>query len=383
MPPKGIPVPARPAWPSAPDGPDNPRPTIRDVARRAQVSKTTVSRVLNGKPDVDPATTELVRAVVEEMGYVPSASAVSLARGRAHSIGLLAPALSRPWVLEVLRGVAEGIETTDYSLTLFTTSRSEASMQNLRNLLRSQALDGLAVMQPPWHSNPITDLPADGTPVVLIDDRNTHPNIPSVGSADHDGIIEAVQHFASLGRDEIAMISGPIEIDCYRERLASFREACALVGIRPRANLICEALDDAHRAGYLAAGKLLARGARFDALFVSNDAMALGALRRLRAEGVGVPGDVAICGFDDIAAARYADPPLTTVYNPLYEMGGRAVRMLLDACNGTPLPAEPQILPTRLVARASTLGHTPEGTGPDSEPVQWADISTDIGAGEP
>lgn len=376
MPPKGIPVPARPAWPSAPDGPDNPRPTIRDVARRAQVSKTTVSRVLNGKPDVDPATTELVRAVVEEMGYVPSASAVSLARGRAHSIGLLAPALSRPWVLEVLRGVAEGIETTDYSLTLFTTSRSEASMQNLRNLLRSQALDGLAVMQPPWHSNPVTDLPADGTPVVLIDDRNTHPNIPSVGSADHDGIIEAVQHFASLGRGEIAMISGPIEIDCYRERLASFREACALVGLRPRANLICEALDDSHRAGYLAAGKLLARGARFDALFVSNDAMALGALRRLRAEGVGVPGDVAICGFDDIAAARYADPPLTTVYNPLYEMGGRAVRMLLDACNGTPLPAEPQILPTRLVARASTLGHTPEGTGPDSEPVQWADIST-------
>lgn len=369
-------MPARPARPPAADGPDSPRPTIRDVARRAQVSKTTVSRVLNGKPDVDPATTELVRAVVEEMGYVPSASAVSLARGRAHSIGLLAPALSRPWVLEVLRGVAEGIETTDYSLTLFTTSRSEASMQNLRNLLRSQALDGLAVMQPPWHSNPITDLPADGTPVVLIDDRNTHPNIPSVGSADHDGIIEAVQHLAALDRHEIAMIPGPIEIDCYRERLASFREACELVGMRPRANLICEALDDSHRAGYLAAGKLLARGARFDALFVSNDAMALGAMRRLRAEGVGIPGDVAICGFDDIAAARYADPPLTTVYNPLYEMGGRAVRMLLDACNGTPLPAEPQILPTRLVARASTLGHTPEGTGPDSEPVQWADIST-------
>jgi LacI family transcriptional regulator, galactose operon repressor len=368
-------VPARPGRPSAADGPDRPRPTIRDVARRAQVSKTTVSRVLNGKPDVDPATTELVRAVVEEMGYVPSASAVSLARGRAHSIGLLAPALSRPWVLEVLRGVAEGIETTDYSLTLFTTSRSEASMQDLRHLLRSQALDGLAVMQPPWRSNPITDLAADGTPVVLIDDRNTHPNIPSVGSADHDGITEAVQHLTSLDRHEIAMISGPIEIDCYRERLAAFREACEGVGVRPRANLICEALDDSHRAGYLAAGKLLARRASFDALFVSNDAMALGAMRRLRAEGVDVPGDVAICGFDDIAAARYADPPLTTVYNPLYEMGGRAVRMLLDACNGIPLPAEPQILPTRLVARASSLGHTPEGTGPDSEPLQWADIS--------
>lgn len=375
MPGKGEPVPARNGRPPSADGRDKPRPTIRDVARRAQVSKTTVSRVLNGKPDVDPATTELVRAVVEEMGYVPSASAVSLARGKARSIGLLAPALSRPWVLEVLRGVAEGIETTDYSLTLFTTSRSQASMQDLRQQLRAQALDGLAIMQPPWHSDPITDFPGDGMPVVLIDDRNTHPNIPSVGSADRDGIIEAVQHLASLGRRKIAMISGPIEISCQSERLAAFRDACQLAGIRPRATLICEALEDSYRAGDQAAGKLLARRASFDALFVGNDAMALGAMRRLRAEGVDVPGDVAICGFDDIAAARYADPPLTTVYNPLYEMGGRAVRMLLDACDGTPLPTEPQILPTRLVARASTLGHTPEGTGPDSEPVQWADVS--------
>jgi LacI family transcriptional regulator len=372
---EGEPVPARPGWPPGADGPDKPRPTIRDVARRAQVSKTTVSRVLNGKPDVDPATTELVRAVVEEMGYVPSASAVSLARGRAHSIGLLAPALSRPWVLEVLRGVAEGIETTDYSLTLFTTSRSEASMQELRNQLRSQALDGLAIMQPPWRFDPVTDFPADGMPVVLIDDRNTHPNIPSVGSADRGGIIEAIEHLASLDRHKIAMISGPIEIGCHRERLAAFREACELVGGSSRANLICEALEDSHRAGYQAAGKLLARRASFDALFVGNDAMALGAMRRLRAEGVDVPGEVAICGFDDIAAARYADPPLTTVYNPLYEMGGRAIRMLLDACDGAPLPTDPQILPTRLVARASTLGHTPEETGPDSEPLQWVDIS--------
>lgn len=368
-------MPARNGRPPGADGPDKPRPTIRDVARRAQVSKTTVSRVLNGKPDVDPATTELVRAVVEEMGYVPSASAVSLARGRARSIGLLAPALSRPWVLEVLRGVAEGIETTDYSLTLFTTSRSQASMQGLRQQLRAQALDGLAIMQPPWHSDPITDFPGDGVPVVLIDDRNTHPNIPSVGSADRDGIIEAIQHLASLGRRKVAMISGPIEISCQSERLAAFRDACQLAGIRPRASLICEAFEDSYRAGDQAAGKLLARRASFDALFVGNDAMALGAMRRLRAEGVDVPGDVAICGFDDIAAARYADPPLTTVYNPLYEMGGRAVRMLLDACDGTPLPTEPQMLPTRLVARASTLGHTPDGTGPDSEPVQWADIS--------
>ena len=352
------------------------RPTITDVARRAGVSKTTVSRVLNAKPDVDPATVKTVLAAVEELNYVPSSTAVSLARGRAHSIGLLAPALSRPWVLEVLRGVAEAIETTDYSLSLYTTARSPSSMQDLQQQLRSHALDGLAIMQPPGRTDVLDDFRDHNVPIVLIDDRETHPHVPSVASADRDGVIKAVEHLASLGRTNIAIISGPVEIGCHRERLAAFRHALETQALPIREALVCEADDDSHRAGFHAAGKLLDRGVPLDAVFAGNDAMALGAMRKLRAAGVAIPDDVAICGFDDIAAARYADPPLSTVYNPLYEMGGRAVRMLLDACEGTPLPTAPVLLPTRLIIRASTTHQTTPDPTLDREPVQWSDIAT-------
>jgi LacI family transcriptional regulator len=354
------------------------RPTIRDVAARAGVSKSTVSRILNGKPDVDPETVASVMTVVEQLGYVPSSPAVSLARGRARTIGLLAPALSRPWVLEVLRGVAEGIETTDYSLSLFTSSRSQSSMQDLLMRLRSQAIDGLAIMQPPWRMDVMQDFYAHGVPVVLIDDRETHPDVPSIATADREGVRQAVSHFVSLGRTRVAMISGPVEIGCHRDRLTAFRDALDECSVTTREGLICEAFEDSYSAGMQAATKLLRRGERFDALFVGNDAMALGALRVLRAEGLAIPGDVAICGFDDVAAARYADPPLTTIYNPLYEMGGRAVHLLLEACEGKPLPHEPVMLPTRLVIRASTTGYGEPEVVDDSDLVTWSDTQSPV-----
>lgn len=359
------------------------RPTIGDVAAAAGVSKTTVSRVLNGKPDVNPATVQAITQVVERLGYVPSASAVSLARGRARSIGLLAPALSRPWVLQVIRGVAEGIETTDYSLSLFTSSRSQSSLQDLHAHLRSQALDGLAIMQPPWHADMSQEFRMHDIPIVLIDDRETHSSVPSVASADADGVTAAVQHLVGLGRTNIAMIAGPVEIECHRERLDAFRTALKNSDVPVRESLICEGSDDTHSAGMAATEKLLDRGEALDAIFVGNDAMALGAMRSLRARGVNIPDDVAICGFDDIVSARYADPPLTTIYNPLYEMGGQAVRMLLDACNGQHLPTETVYLPTRLITRASTVGTNAAELTDDSDLVTWADtaLSGSISAG--
>lgn len=351
------------------------RPTIGDVAAAASVSKATVSRVLNSKPDVNPDTIETIMRVVDRLGYVPSASAVSLARGHARSIGLLAPALSRPWVLQVIRGVAEGIETTDYSLSLFTSSSSQSSLQDLHSHLRSQALDGLAIMQPPWHSDMSEEFRMHDIPIVLIDDRESHSTVPSVASADADGVVAAVQHLVGLGRRNIAMIAGPVEIECHRERLVAFRTALNNTDVPVRESLICEASDDTHGAGMAATGKLLDRGQPFDALFIGNDAMALGAMRSLRARGIKIPDDVAICGFDDIVSARYADPPLTTIYNPLYEMGGQAVRMLLDACNGQELPTEPVLLPTRLITRASTVGSNAAELTDESDLVTWADTA--------
>lgn len=329
------------------------RPTIADVARIAQVSKTTVSRVLNNKPDVDEHTVQLVRTVVDGLGYVPSSSAVRLAKGRAHSLGLLAPSLSAPWMLEVLRGITEAIEDTGYSLTLYTTSQGRKSFESVQAQLRGQVLDGLAIMQPPEDVADLHRLYSSGVPIVVIDDRGAHRNVPSVAAQDFDGIENAVSHLVERGRTRLAMIAGPAQIACHRDRQQAFKDSLHRHGLPIDTELIVTADDDNVAAGASAARTLLSRSQPFDGLVVGNDLMALGALRSLREAGRRVPEDVAVTGFDDIAAAANAEPPLTTIYNPLYEMGKTAVRLLLEACEGRQLPSSTVFLPTRLVVRAS------------------------------
>ena len=334
------------------------RPTIADVARLARVSKATASRVLNSHPGVAEEKVAAVMAVVETLGFVPSSSAVNLARGRALSIGLLAPALSRPWMLEILRGVTEAIENTEFSLTLYTASSGTSSLDGLLSQLRRQAIDGLAIMQPPDSGDALQALFSPGVPVVVIDDRGAHRNLPSVGSTDEQGITDAVSHLIGVGRQKIAMLAGPQHVSCHRDRLTAYRTAMRAAASGARDDLIFVSPDDTFEAGATSA-QILVGEVDFDALIVGNDAMALGAMRTLQQSGRRIPQDVAVTGFDDVAAARYAEPPLTTVYNPLYEMGGTAVRLLLAACSGEPLPDVPVLLPTRLVVRGSTV----EGVG--------------------
>jgi LacI family transcriptional regulator len=335
----------------------------------SNVSKATVSRVLNNYPGVAEDKVAAVLAVVRELGFVPSSSAVSLARGRALSIGLLAPMLSRPWMLEVLRGVTEAIEDTDFSLTLYTASSGAASLDSLLSQLRRQAIDGLVIMQPPDDGDRLTLLAAAGVPVVVIDDRGVHRSLPSVGSTDDQGITDAVDHLRTLGRKRIAMLAGPQHIACHRDRLGAYLNAIQKVADHDN-GLVMIGDNDSYEAGRRAGDRLVNEARNFDALVVGNDAMALGAMRQLQQLGRRIPDDIAVTGFDDVAAARYAEPPLTTVYNPLYEMGGTAARLLLAACAGETLPPAPVLLPTRLIVRAST---DPSSVAPPADDlVHWS-----------
>jgi LacI family transcriptional regulator len=343
------------------------RPTIADVARVAQVSKSTVSRVLNNRPDVDAATVATVVEAMSRLGYIPSSHAVGLAKGSTLSLGLLAPSMSAPWMLEVLRGVTEAIEATNYSLTLYTIARGHSSLEALHARMRSQAIDGLAIMQPPYDVDNLRRLLGLGAPVVAIDARGAHPSLASVASNDEQGITSVVTHLLELGRRRIAMISGPTPIACHRDRLRAFREAIRTAGADEAPGHVA-APDDTFGAGAAAAAQLLERQPDVDAVVVGNDAMALGALRTLIQAGRRVPDDVALAGFDDITASRYSDPPLTTVYNPLYEMGATAAHLLLDATQGHDLPEEPVLLPTRLVVRRST---DPTAADPEHDLAHW------------
>ncbi|PZT76898.1 MULTISPECIES: LacI family DNA-binding transcriptional regulator [unclassified Streptomyces] len=321
------------------------RVTIADVAREAGVSKTTVSRVINTKGEVDGTTAARVRAVIAQLGYVPSSGAVGLARGSSRTVGMLVPSLTWPWMGEVLQGVVDTVEAADYGLLLFTCNRGAESVQRFTSQVSARAFDGLVVVEPENTLDHLTELHRDGLPIVLIDDRGHHPEFPSVVTTNHEGGASAARHLRDAGRTRPVVITGPEGFGCVRDRLAGFGSVLPT-------DLVVRG-DFTERCGRLAVEELLAAGTEFDSVFAHNDITAAGVLRALRAAGKSVPGDIAVVGFDDIPMAEHTEPPLTTVRQPTRRMGETAARMLLAHLGGTPAPDAPVVLPTELVVRHS------------------------------
>ncbi|MGB3440300.1 MAG: LacI family DNA-binding transcriptional regulator [Actinophytocola sp.] len=325
------------------------RVTIAEVARRARVSKTTVSRVLNNKGDVDAATAIRVREVIAATGYTPSAGAVGLARGRTQTVGMLVPGLTWPWMGDVLQGVSDVLEARGYGLLLHTVNRGEQSLTQFQRHVSANAFDGLLLVEPPDTLSYITSLHEQGLPVVMIDDRGHHPGFPSVATSNDKGAADAAAHLLTLGRRRLAMVTGPATFGCTRDRTAGFRSAAGPVF---DANLVLEG-DFTRGGGQAAIEELLVKDVPFDAVFAHNDLMAVGVLDGLRAAGRSVPGDVAVIGFDDISIAEHTQPALTTVRQPSREMGEAAATMLLSHLAGETPTEEPLVVPTSLVIRES------------------------------
>jgi LacI family transcriptional regulator len=329
--------------------------TIADVAARAKVSKTTVSRVLNGKGELDESTAARVRAVIEELGYVPSARAVGLARGRTRVVGMLVPSLTWPWIGEVIQGAVDVLETERYGLLLFTCNRGEESMRQFGAQVSAKSFDGLLVIEPEGTLDYIALLHARGLPVVLIDDRDQQSGqIPSIGTTNHDGAGSAARHLLEIGRTRPLVIAGPDRFGCTQQRMAGFAAVYAEAGHPIDENRLSPG-DFTTAAGAAGVQAALESGVDFDAVFAHNDLAAIGAMRALLANGKRVPHDVAVVGFDDIPTAAHSQPPLSTVHQPLREMGEAAARMLLAHFEGTPLPSRPTVIPTTFTSRASTV----------------------------
>ncbi|MEU0137778.1 LacI family DNA-binding transcriptional regulator [Streptomyces sp. NPDC006296] len=321
------------------------RVTIADVAREAGVSKTTVSRVINLKGEVDGSTAARVREVIADLGYVPSSGAVGLARGSSRTVGMLVPSLTWPWMGEVLQGVVDTVEAAGYGLLLFTCNRGAESVERFTTQVSARAFDGLVVVEPENTLDQLTALHRSGLPIVLIDDRGHHPEFPSVVTTNHEGGASAARHLRAAGRTRPLVVTGPTHFGCVRDRLAGFRS------VLPAGPVVDG--DFTERGGRHAVELLLSRGERFDSVFAHNDISAAGVLRGLRAAGRRVPDDVAVVGFDDIPMAEHTEPPLTTVHQPTRLMGEAAARLLLSHLGGTAVPDGPVVLPTELVVRHS------------------------------
>jgi LacI family transcriptional regulator len=343
------------------------RVTIAEVARRARVSKTTVSRVLNNKADVDAATAIRVREVIAATGYIPSAGAVGLARGVTRTIGMLVPGLTWPWMGEVLQGVADVAEAKGYGLLLNTANRGADSLAQFSRQVSAKAFDGLLLIEPPDAVRHLRVLHDSGLPVVVIDDRGKLPAFPSVGTSNHTGAGDAARHLLAAGRTRLAVVTGPREFGCTTDRLIGFRDAVREAGLSLDPQLIIEG-DFTTESGQAAISQLLATGPEFDGVFAHNDLTAVGVLAGLRAAGLAVPDDVAVIGFDDIPMAAHTQPKLTTIRQPLREMGEAAARLLLARLAGAPPPDRPVIVPTSLIVRESAPGLPGQVTQPGQVP---------------
>jgi LacI family transcriptional regulator len=320
--------------------------TIRDVARRAQVSVASVSRALNGSDNVSEGTKARIAEAVRELGYVPHAGARSLSLARTNAVGVVLPDLHGEFFSEIVRGMDREASRRGYLLLLSNLhGRAEQAVLALK-AMRGR-VDGLVVMAPHLSEDDLAGALPSGLPSILINTRDAARRHPSIHLDNRAGVRAVVDHLVDLGRNRLVHIAGPAENIDAQERAEAFRAAAAEHGVESE---IVHG-DFEEESGRSAVETLVGAGHRFDAVFAANDNMAIGALEALRDCGIQVPQDVAVAGFDDIPLARHVG--LTTVRVRIAELGERALGSLLDGIErGT--EAGDQLHEPELVVRATT-----------------------------
>ena len=327
---------------------------IRDIAALAGVSVATVSRVLNGRPDVSPTTRDLVLRHIRAHGYVTSRSARALAGGRTGLIGLTVPYMVDNYFAQILAGATEAVYERDARLVVCPTRYEHDREVSLLERLMHGTTDGALLVLPAETVAELTALHRQGYPFVVIDPAiPLDEAIPVVAAANWAGAKAAATHLIALGHRRIAVITGRRDENASRDRLAGFFSAFLEAGLSADPTLIVEA-DFEIDGGCQAAHGLFARADAPTAIFAFNDNMAVGALRAARERGLDVPGDLSVMGFDDIDIASVVTPAISTVRQPLQEMGRVAAGMLYRLIEGQPPEAARVELSTRLVVRAST-----------------------------
>lgn len=337
------------------------RPTLDAVAARAGVGRGTVSRVVNGSPQVSPEARAAVQQAIAELGYVPNRAARALVTQRTDSVALVVSeseerVFGEPFFAGIVRGISSALLETTMQLWL-AMAQSPAERERVEHHLTNQHVDGVLLLS--LHdADPLpTLLEQRGLPTVLggRPARMLLPDAQPAYFVDVDnagGARQAVEHLFRQGRTRVATIAGPQDMGVGVARLAGYREAVQANGGMAVESLIAYG-DFSEPSGAAAMSRLLAVCPQLDAVFVASDLMACGALRALREAGRRVPDDVALVGFEDAPIAQQADPPLTTVFQPMEEMGRQMARLLIARIRRDEPEIPYVLLDTHLVHRAS------------------------------
>jgi LacI family transcriptional regulator len=331
------------------------RLTLERVAELAGVSRSTVSRVINGQDGVRPEIRRRVLDVVELTGFVPHAAARSLAGQRSHILGLAIRQTTEqifadPYFAALVQGVSRACNDRGETLSLFLFETASDRDELPARLLRAKLIDGLVITATFADDPLVWQLTEAKIPLVVVGEVS-NPEISTVDADNEGGAALAAEHLLSLGRERIATVTGPMRSGAAATRRFAFERALAAAGKPLQPELVVEA-DFTDDGAYEATKALVPH--RPDAVFAFSDRMALGVLRALTEAELTVPDDVAVIGFDDLPPARQARPPLTTIRQGVEQAGVAAVELLLERIADPGAPARHIELPTSLVVRAST-----------------------------
>lgn len=329
--------------------------TIRDVAREAGVSTATVSRVLSRPDLVNAETRRSVLAAVNALGYTPNAAAKSLRTLRSGKLLVTVPDIANPFFSLILQGIEGAALRAGYAVLLGDTQHDEQREQQYALMLQRREADGLIFLghRLPKAAAALVRSQSSGTaPVVNGCEFSPTLGVPSVHIDNAKAAFEAVDHLSQAGHRRIGVVTGPMASPLSRDRLKGTMARASRAG--SKIVITTAGGDFSIESGIAAAEQLLAGPRPPTAIFCFNDEMAIGVLHTAKQHGLRVPDDLSVVGFDDIRFAQFSDPPLTTVRQPMRELGEATVRLLLDILRGNVKDAVSVTLPHALIVRAST-----------------------------
>lgn len=329
--------------------------TIKDIARQARVSHSTVSRALRNNATIPPRTAQRIKRLAAKMGYVPSAVARSLKTSQSQALGVVVTNIADPFLSEVVRGIEEVVLEAGYSLFLAASNRDAEREKTLLHALAERRVDGAIICSSQVSEEHLRDLEKFGVPMVLVNNQIAGDFAHGIRHDDEWGGSEVTRHLLDLGHRRIAYLGNQEGGRAGADRQRGCESEMRVAGLTVNADWIICGPNGRPSGGLVGAQQFLNLNPRPTALFCYNDMMALGVLQGLKQAGLRVPADCSVAGFDDVFVAEYADPPLTTLAQPKYQLGRDAAELMLDLLK-TGLTDWPRVKSMRgqLRVRAST-----------------------------
>jgi LacI family transcriptional regulator len=325
--------------------------SIKDIAKEVGVSPATVSRVINGKPYVDSGRRQQILKLIEETGYVPDKAARNMVLQRSHTVGIAIPATFNMFQRQLFSVIEKRLESFGYYTLFFFLDFNVESEDECLNRLKAEKLDGLIMLHEIKNAHFYTYLEKVNLPVVTT--TFSYANIPAIHVDDEQGAFEGVNHLINLGHRKINLITNG-DFNFGKLRMAGYYQALSAAGIERDERRVLFARQYTAEFGLNAMREMLLQSRDFTALFAVNDELAVGAIRSLNDEGIRVPADVSVVGFDDIEISSYMTPRLTTVHQPIVEIGEETALALHRQITGANNVKQNRSLPYRLIIREST-----------------------------